>query len=223
MLEALLEADESMLISDARDHVARYGFQGDQVEKEVKVLSGGERARLELAKLTLAGANLLLMDEPSHHLDLDSQEALQRALEEFDGAILLVSHDRYLIHSLATQVWAFEPASGRIRVVAGGYEDYLAELETEHAAQAAEPSRPNRSKEERSSKSDPSLHIQITSAEARVSELEDQLERLGQQIESSQDDPDQAVALGKRYAALELELERWLERWERLELQKHGT
>lgn len=225
VLEALLEADSSLLLSDARDHIARYGFQGDDVQKSVMHLSGGERARLELAKLTLAGANLLLLDEPTHHLDLDSQEALQSALEEYDGTILLISHDRYLIRRMATQIWAFEPDHSMIRVVRGGYGAYLEQLESEREV---EDDTATRKREPRvppggSGAGNPALTVQIDTAEARVSELESQLERLSHQIESSRDDPEQAVALGSRYAALQDELERWLERWERLESQKNGT
>jgi ATP-binding cassette subfamily F protein 3 len=90
----------------------------------VDTLSGGERGRVALAKLALGGANLLLLDEPTNHLDIDSQEILQAVLESFDGTILLVSHDRYLIDALATQIWAAEP--GALAVFQGGYKQYTA-------------------------------------------------------------------------------------------------
>jgi ATP-binding cassette subfamily F protein 3 len=80
-------------------------FRGEDVFKPVRLLSGGERGRLALAFLALQGANLLLLDEPSNHLDIPAQEVLQQVLEQFEGTILLVSHDRYLIDHLATQVW----------------------------------------------------------------------------------------------------------------------
>ncbi len=83
-----------MLVADIRDYLARFLFSGEDVYKPVEVLSGGERGRLALAKLALTGANLLLLDEPTNHLDIPSQEILQEVLDEFQGTILLVSHDR---------------------------------------------------------------------------------------------------------------------------------
>ena len=91
--------------------------------RAVSSLSGGERGRLALAKLALEGANLLLLDEPTNHLDIDSQDVLQAVLAQFDGTILLASHDRYLIDALATQVWQIAP--GELTVTRGGYQAFL--------------------------------------------------------------------------------------------------
>ena len=90
-----------MLISEARSYLARFLFRGDDVYNQISTLSGGERGRLALAILALEDANFLLLDEPTNHLDIPSQEALQEALEHFDGTVLLVSHDRYLVDRLA--------------------------------------------------------------------------------------------------------------------------
>ena len=98
-----------MLPGEVRDYLAKFLFTGDDVAKPVSVLSGGERGRLALAKLSLGTANLLLLDEPTNHLDLPSQEVLQTVLNEYRGTILLVSHDRYLIDSLASQIWEVNP------------------------------------------------------------------------------------------------------------------
>ena len=94
-----------MLTGQARSYLAQYLFRGDDVFKPVRQLSGGERGRLALAILALEGANFLLLDEPTNHLDIPAQEVLQEVLEHFDGTILLVSHDRYLVDRLATQIW----------------------------------------------------------------------------------------------------------------------
>ncbi|MGB9673944.1 MAG: ribosomal protection-like ABC-F family protein, partial [Anaerolineales bacterium] len=94
-----------LLPSDIRNLLARFQFYGDDAYKKVAVLSGGERGRLALAKLSLSDANLLLLDEPTNHLDIPSQEILQAVLADYNGTILLVSHDRYLIDALATQIW----------------------------------------------------------------------------------------------------------------------
>jgi ATP-binding cassette subfamily F protein 3 len=117
-------SQRNMLIGEARSFLARYLFRGEDVFKPVKALSGGERGRLALAILALQGANLLLLDEPTNHLDIPTQETLEAALQQFEGTILLVSHDRYLIAKLATQVW--ELRQGRLYVHKGDYASFLA-------------------------------------------------------------------------------------------------
>src|SRR5690606_10627300 len=105
----------NMLPAETRNYLARYGFQGEQAFDRVATLSGGARGRLALAKLALSDANLLLLDEPTNHLDLPTQEVLQNVLSDYPGTILLVSHDRYLIDALATQIWELLPVEERLR------------------------------------------------------------------------------------------------------------
>ncbi len=107
----------------ARSYLARYLFRGEDVLKLVAALSGGERARLGLAIMATEGANFLILDEPTNHLDISAQEALQEVLEDFRGTILLVSHDRYLIDRLATQVWEIKESG--LHVHQGNYRDYV--------------------------------------------------------------------------------------------------
>jgi ATP-binding cassette subfamily F protein 3 len=87
-----------------------FGFSGDEVQREIGTLSGGERARVALALMTLAKANLLILDEPTNHLDVENIEALEDALDDYDGSVLLVSHDRAFLREVATRVWAFHGA-----------------------------------------------------------------------------------------------------------------
>jgi ATP-binding cassette subfamily F protein 3 len=105
-----------------RAYLARYLFRADDVSKPVYGLSGGERGRLALALLARQGANFLLLDEPTNHLDLPAQEVLQTMLDQYEGTILLVSHDRYLVAQLATEIW--ELSDGYLRVFAGGYQEF---------------------------------------------------------------------------------------------------
>ena len=86
-------------------HLGRFGFSGDEVQRTVGTLSGGERARVALALLTLSTANMLILDEPTNHLDVESIEAIEDAIEEYEGSVLIVSHDRAVLRGLATQVW----------------------------------------------------------------------------------------------------------------------
>lgn len=112
---------------DARDLLGRFLFSGDEVEKQVKVLSGGERNRLTLAKLVLSKANFLLLDEPTNHLDMASREALESAIKDFPGTLLFASHDRYFIDTLATHLWIWQ--DGVIHVFKGSYSEYRAKVE----------------------------------------------------------------------------------------------
>ncbi|MCX5799950.1 MAG: ABC-F family ATP-binding cassette domain-containing protein [Candidatus Eisenbacteria bacterium] len=115
-----------MLVDAIRGYLARYLFTGEDVFKKVQVLSGGERGRLALAKLALSNANLLLLDEPTNHLDIPSQEVLQNVLVDFDGTIILVSHDRFLIDALATQVWEIDRDHAVLKIFEGTYSEYRA-------------------------------------------------------------------------------------------------
>ena len=122
VLDELL-SHRSMDPGEARSLLAQYLFQGEDVFKLVSVLSGGERARLALAILTLEGANFLVLDEPTNHLDIPAREALQEVLDNFSGTILLVSHDRFLVNQLATQIWDLN--NGQLRIFRGGYREYV--------------------------------------------------------------------------------------------------
>jgi ATP-binding cassette subfamily F protein 3 len=91
-----------------QSHLGAFGFSGDEVQRQTQVLSGGELARVALALITLARANLLVLDEPTNHLDVESIEALEDAIEQYEGTVLMVSHDRAFLRELATRVWAFD-------------------------------------------------------------------------------------------------------------------
>jgi ATP-binding cassette subfamily F protein 3 len=106
----------------ARSFLARFLFSGDEVFKPIGALSGGERSRVALAKLTLRGSNFLVLDEPTNHLDLQSRQFLEEVLSEFEGTLLFVSHDRYFIDSLATKVWVIE--DGVLIPYMGNYTEY---------------------------------------------------------------------------------------------------
>ena len=134
LMDEIAGVAPQMRPAEIRDYLARFLFTGDDVFKVVDVLSGGERGRLALACLALQGANLLLLDEPTNHLDLPSQEILQAILADYSGTILLVSHDRYLIDALATQVWEVVPSETTLRVFEGTYSEYKAARQAEDCA-----------------------------------------------------------------------------------------
>ena len=123
VLEELWNAYPAMRESEVRGTLASFRFFGEDVYKRVSMLSGGERARLTLAKLILSHMNLLILDEPTNHLDIDSKEALEAALADFDGTVITVSHDRYFIDKLASRILALKPGE----IFGKDYMDYPAE------------------------------------------------------------------------------------------------
>ncbi len=133
-MEALREAS-GLQEQAARDLLARFLFRGEDVFKGVAVLSGGERTRLALARLAAREANLLVLDEPTNHLDVAAREALESVLSTYEGALLFVSHDRYLIDKLASEVWLVE------RGVLEKHEGNWTSLQRTRASEAADASR----------------------------------------------------------------------------------
>jgi ATP-binding cassette, subfamily F, member 3 len=134
LLEAAQRAT-GLTPNKARALLGRFLFSGEEAEKPMEGLSGGERRRLSLAVLVASGANVLILDEPTNHLDLDAREALEDALQAFDGAILLVSHDRALLDAVGSRTVAFE--DGRLRSYDGGWAEYARVREERREAEAA--------------------------------------------------------------------------------------
>lgn len=114
---------------DLRNFLAGFGFQGDRVFEAVAPFSGGEKARLVLALVSYQRPNLLLLDEPTNHLDLEMRQALTVALQDYDGAVVVVSHDRHLLRTVADEL--YRVADGRARVFDGDLDDYARLQETE--------------------------------------------------------------------------------------------
>lgn len=140
VIEELLETDPDMTTGDARNRLAQYGFYGDDVFKEVCLLSGGEKARLSICKLVMQSVSFLILDEPTNHLDIPSKEILENALLSYGGTILAVSHDRYFIRSLSTRILEIDKigfADG-YAVFNGGYDAYIARRRKQSAPTVTE-------------------------------------------------------------------------------------
>jgi ATP-binding cassette subfamily F protein 3 len=123
-LDVVMDLDPTMKEVEARDFLALFDFRGDEVFQKIATLSGGEKGRLSLARIVFGGANFLLLDEPTNHLDLDAREQLEDALEAFEGAIVFVSHDRWFVDRIATQILEIGPG-GKTEVFEGNYSDLL--------------------------------------------------------------------------------------------------
>lgn len=221
-LEEILSASPGMPISEARGLLALFLFTGDEVYKRVESLSGGERGRLALAKLSQGGANLLLLDEPTNHLDLPSQEILQSALADFPGTILLVSHDRYLIEALGTQVWAISPNQKRLEVYGQGYAEYLATRAEGTGAKKAAVDRPSRGPahpSKRRGEGGQKAHDELRRLEAQITELERSMEDLAEEMSVAGADVERVRRLGEQYTLHEKALASALTKWEALARQ----
>ena len=212
----------NMLPAEIRSYLARFLFTEDDVFKQVKVLSGGERGRLALACLSLKGANLLLLDEPTNHLDLPSQEVLQTILADFPGTILLVSHDRYLIDVLATQIWEVIPSKGTLSIYEGTYSEYRsANQETEEQPEDSgekekKQEKPAETQKKLSKWAIRQLKEKIENLETKIAELEERQEGISRQLENPPEDPGKVQKLAQDYQDVQEELEELIHEWSEL-------
>jgi ATP-binding cassette, subfamily F, member 3 len=208
-----------MLNSEARSYLARFLFRGDDVYQQVGVLSGGERSRLALAILLYQGANFLLLDEPTNHLDIPAQEELQAELERFNGTILMVSHDRYLVDRLATQIW--EVRDGRLQVYSGSYQEYLAWRAQQTRADSVPvvDSRPQRDNGQGLSKNEQRrLEQKIQTLESKITTAEQRLDQVTRDLQAATEaqDFDKIQRLSIEYAAAEKQVNTLMEEWTQL-------
>jgi ATP-binding cassette subfamily F protein 3 len=211
-------------------HLGRFGFSGKEVLRRADSLSGGERARVALAILMLSRANLLVLDEPTNHLDVESIEALEDALEGFDGTVIIVSHDRELLRALTTRIWVLHDR--RITDFAGGFadwEDVSAERTHAAAVRAAEEQALRRVHERqrvaRSALDDPRTALrraqrELEEVEAEVAQLESHVAGVVAALEdpalyTRADGAATARQLGTRLEELKRSLDAAIERWTR--------
>jgi ATP-binding cassette subfamily F protein 3 len=209
-------------------HLGRFGFSGQEVLRRADSLSGGERARVALAMLMLSRANLLILDEPTNHLDVESIEALEDAIEAYDGTVMLVSHDRELLRALTTRIWILHDR--RLTEFAGGFaewEDVSAERSHAAAVSAAEDQALRRVHEHQRvappTKKDPRKELRraqqgLAQAEGRVTELESQVARLVTALEdpalyTNADGAAKARGLGAELEIVKRALDAALAQW----------
>jgi ATP-binding cassette subfamily F protein 3 len=212
-------------------HLGRFGFSGDSVQRRAVTLSGGERARVALAMMTLSGANFLIFDEPTNHLDVESIEALEDAIEAFDGTVLLVSHDRALLRALTTRVWVLHHR--RITDFPGTFAEWeTASAERAHAAAVAaaeeealrrvrerkQTRRPDEDRKRQQS-SRRSAERAVAEAETRVAEWEARVAALRAELEDpalyvTADGAARAATLGAELEVAKTGLERAFAAWE---------
>lgn len=207
-----------------RDVLGAFLFRGEEVEKKVSVLSGGERNRLALAKLLLKPFNVLVMDEPTNHLDIQSKEILKLALSNFDGTLILVSHDREFLEGLAQKVFEFR--DGRVNEFLGGITEYLTErkakgfreIEKVDTIAAPKLTETNANQEtyalsQEEIKEQRRIKNRISKIEEEIADLEMKIAELEKIFENTHSDEDL-----KSYQTFQKELEERMEEWESLNL-----
>ncbi len=223
VLDEILNVKD-LTMEQARGFLGRFLFSGDDVFKPIAQLSGGERGRVALAILALQGANFLLLDEPTNHLDIPSQELLEQVLHDFEGTILFVSHDRFFIDALATQVWVVE--DGQLRVYEGNYSAYQEQAEEEKGkarkSLATEgrqrPFQQQEVERRRAERAARQLQERRAELEDEIHQLETTLASLTRELElaSRLQRVDRVYDLGREYESVQEQLQFRLDEWARM-------
>ncbi|REJ07991.1 ABC-F family ATP-binding cassette domain-containing protein [Halobacillus trueperi] len=215
---------------DIRTILGNFLFSGEDVLKPVSALSGGEKARLSLAKLMMQEANFLILDEPTNHLDLDSKEVLEAALVDYPGTLLFVSHDRYFINKIATQVVEMNPEETRLFL--GDYDYYVDKKQEEYELQQIEEAerlqnepKQQEVQQKNSFEEDKAAKREERKKNRRIAEIEEEIEQLEARLEENEEllcDPDiyqdheRSLEITEDNNQLQTKLEALMEEWETL-------
>ena len=217
----LWDAYPRMDRTQIRNALAAFLFRGDDVFKMTDTLSGGEKARLSLLQIMLTGANFLLLDEPTNHLDIRSKEALETALEDFEGTIFIISHDRYLINKMADKILAFE--NGSVNSYNMNYDDYINKIVPTIQAVEEAPKvkkEPNDYQKQKKLQSDRrKLEGKIKRLEEAIENIETEIASLHDEINGAGSDFEKITNLSKILEEKEQEHEKMLEEWETLNME----
>lgn len=223
VLDTMIDAANETNRSKVRDVLGSFLFRGDEVEKYVKVLSGGERNRLALAKLLLQPLNVLIMDEPTNHLDIKSKNVLKEALKKFEGTLILVSHDRDFLQGLANTIYEFKDQN--IKEYLGDIDFYLEQRNLENLREAEKrtvvASKPKESNKQsyEDQKKLKSLNNKLSNIEAKINQLEKDIKNDDVALATNYDETASDPKFFDAYQSKKENLEKLMEEWETVQFQ----
>lgn len=219
VLDELYDEYPNLTLTELRNALAAFMFRGEDVFKKIGKLSGGERARVELAKLMLKKNNFLIMDEPTNHLDIESREALEKALEGYDATMLMVSHDRYFINKIADRILFMTPDG--IESFTGNYDDYIAKKQEDVILEKKESPNKNDYQERKKKEAEKRKVInRFKKTEERISEIEDMISVKEEELNNPQISTDYVKLneISEEINKLNVELEEEYSIWEKLQI-----
>ena len=224
----VMDAADEQYRTRVRDVLGMFQLSGDNIQKQIRVLSGGEKARVSLAKILVSPVNFLIMDEPTNHLDLRSKQALERALRDYDGTLLLISHDRYFLDKLVSRV--YELHNGTMIGYEGNYSDYLNKRQIRTGSSVVTEKKTDfgdkvSRKEQKRLEAEARQQISnqrklITDRISKTEQIIERMESEKQEIELAMSDPgfykdeQKAAESGKRYQELQKQLPELYSSWE---------
>lgn len=223
VLDTMIDAANETNRGKVRDILGAFLFRGDEVEKYVKVLSGGERNRLALAKLLLQPLNVLIMDEPTNHLDIKSKNVLKDALKQFEGTLILVSHDRDFLQGLTSTIYEFKDQN--IREYLGDIDYYLEQRNLENLREAEKRTvivnSPKETKKQdyKNQKKIKSLNNRLSNIESKISQLEKTIKNDDVALATNYDETVSNSNFFDNYQSQKDQLEQLMKEWENVQLQ----
>jgi len=223
VLDTMIDAANETNRSKVRDILGSFLFRGEEAEKYVRVLSGGERNRLALAKLMLQPFNVLIMDEPTNHLDIKSKNVLKDALQRFEGTLLLVSHDRDFLQGLTSTVYEFKDE--KIKKYLGDIDYYLDKRQVDNLREVEKrtvvketPKEKNKQSYEEQKKVK-SLHNKLSNTESKINQLEKEIKEIDVELAVNYQETVAKTNFFEHYQAKKDKLEKLMENWEHITLQ----
>ncbi|MGL4606517.1 MAG: ABC-F family ATP-binding cassette domain-containing protein [Eubacteriaceae bacterium] len=230
LLEALWDIDSTLNEGELRNILGAFLFSGEDVFKSIATLSGGEKARLLLARLMISNANFLMMDEPTNHIDMDTKEILENALTHYEGTLLFISHDRYFLNRIANKIFLFTPNG--IEVHLGNYDDYLKnkakEKEREGLELEANKVVVTKTQQKIERKKQNEILSKIRSLKREIKEIEENIITIEKEIDCIEekmclpnfyDDLQLATKMNQDYENLKNEISKLTDHWENLSLE----
>jgi ATP-binding cassette subfamily F protein 3 len=216
VLDTMIDSANETNRSKVRDILGSFLFQGDEVDKFVRVLSGGERNRLALAKMLLQPFNVLVMDEPTNHLDIKSKSVLKQALQNFDGTLILVSHDRDFLQGLTNKVYEFKDQ--KIKEYLGDIDYYLEQRRVDdfRAIEKKEKVVVLKQKPQASKNQNQSLKKKLNNVESKISKLEKEIANIDKDLLDNYESTISKSNFFPNYEKKKGELESLMSKWEKL-------